>query len=246
MPFSDTTLSKYAFKKLLGVAHTTNTFDHPNEALGTQVSIAASQIMGSSVSQTPTTAVSDNVAELITADLEAIVASSGKAWRAKFPSGYSGYFSTLPGFVAQDYISNWTFAIPQSFGSSVAFPSTGYAARLKNNGVDVPVGDSTNWVFDPYACIVVSETNLSLVNGTVQFYLYRGVILQDFIDKAYYTHTQGSSSSTWNVSHNLGRMPSVSIRDSSDVEIEGVVEHTNVDSLVIKFNKAITGAAYCV
>jgi hypothetical protein len=68
----------------------------------------------------------------------------------------------------------------------------------------------------------------------------------DLLDKVYFTHIQGSSSATWSVVHNLGRMPSVSVRDSSDVEIEGVVEHTDVDSLIIKFNKSITGAAYCV
>lgn len=244
MAFSDTTLSKFAFKKLLGVAHTTNSFDHPNEALGTQISISASQIMGNRVSQTPSTAVSDNVAELITADLEAIAASSGKAWRAKFPSGYSGFFSTLPGFVAQDYISNWTFGIPQSFGSTVAFSPTGYAARLRNNGTDVSVGDVSNWVFDPYACIVVSETNLSLVNGTVQFYLYRGNSIQSYIDKLYYLHVQSVSASTWNIAHNLGRKPSVTLRDSSYVEITGVISNTDDNNLQILLNKSITGSAY--
>jgi len=61
-----------------------------------------------------------------------------------------------------------------------------------------------------------------------------------------YFHTQSSPSTTWSVFHNLGRMPSVSIRDYFDVEIEGQVSHVSLDQLVIEFNKAITGTAYCV
>jgi hypothetical protein len=68
----------------------------------------------------------------------------------------------------------------------------------------------------------------------------------NLLNKAYYTHTQNVSSDSWIVIHNLGRIPSVSVIDSSDIEVEGAVEHINELELIITFNKTITGIAYCV
>lgn len=57
-------------------------------------------------------------------------------------------------------------------------------------------------------------------------------------------HTQTVASSTWNITHNLNKFPSVSIVDSSNAEVIGEVEHTNANSLVVKFSAAFSGKAF--
>lgn len=68
-----------------------------------------------------------------------------------------------------------------------------------------------------------------------------------FIQDSYkfsHIHTQTVASSTWNITHNLNKFPSVSIVDSSNAEVIGEVEHTNANSLVVKFSAAFSGKAF--
>ena len=57
-------------------------------------------------------------------------------------------------------------------------------------------------------------------------------------------HTQTVAASTWTVTHNLGKYPSVSIVDSANEEVMGEVEHVNDNSLTIKFSAAFSGKAF--
>ena len=59
-----------------------------------------------------------------------------------------------------------------------------------------------------------------------------------------HTHTQTLSSATWSVTHNLGKYPSVSIVDSAEEEVIGEVQHTDANTLVIRFSAAFSGKAY--
>ena len=65
-------------------------------------------------------------------------------------------------------------------------------------------------------------------------------------DKSY-VHTQGSASTTWNVSHNLGKFPSVTVVDVNNVQGYGVVTHTNDNNLTVTFpaGSPAAGKAYC-
>ena len=58
------------------------------------------------------------------------------------------------------------------------------------------------------------------------------------------THTQGSASSTWTVTHNLNKFPSVTIVDSNEEQIFGVVDYQSANTIVLKFSAAITRKAY--
>ncbi len=64
-------------------------------------------------------------------------------------------------------------------------------------------------------------------------------------DDKNYTHTQGTSATTWSVLHNLGKYPSVTIVDSSGNEIVGEVKHNSVNDLTVTFSTAISGKVYC-
>lgn len=59
-----------------------------------------------------------------------------------------------------------------------------------------------------------------------------------------YSHSQGVSSATWTITHNLGYKPSVSVFDSSNKEVIGNIVHTNSSQLVITFSAAFAGNAY--
>ena len=58
------------------------------------------------------------------------------------------------------------------------------------------------------------------------------------------THTQRVASSTWTVTHNLNKFPSVTIVDSNEEQIFGVVDYQSANTIVLTFSAAISGKAY--
>jgi len=55
---------------------------------------------------------------------------------------------------------------------------------------------------------------------------------------------QQSNSASWNVVHNLGYYPNVSIKEYGNKTVEGEVVYINANSLTILFSVAISGYAY--
>lgn len=60
----------------------------------------------------------------------------------------------------------------------------------------------------------------------------------------HFTYTQVSASSTWAITHNLGKFPSVSVVDSGNNLVVGDVQYTNTNELTITFNASFSGKAY--
>lgn len=52
---------------------------------------------------------------------------------------------------------------------------------------------------------------------------------------------QAVASTTWDVTHNMGKFPAVSIIDSLNREVEGEIEHITVNRYIATFNAAISG-----
>ena len=59
-----------------------------------------------------------------------------------------------------------------------------------------------------------------------------------------YTHTQGASSATWVITHNLGKYPSVAVQDSAGTDVVGQVEYNTEHKLTITFSGAFSGTAH--
>lgn len=59
-----------------------------------------------------------------------------------------------------------------------------------------------------------------------------------------FTFEKQVDSDTWNITHNLGYRPAVSVQDYAKNGIEGDVDHIDVNSLVINFNTGVSGYAY--
>ena len=59
-----------------------------------------------------------------------------------------------------------------------------------------------------------------------------------------YTHTQNIASSSWTISHNLNRFPSVSVVDSAGSVVIGSITYTDANTVVVTFTAAFGGKAY--
>ena len=130
---------------------------------------------------------------------------------------------------------------------------------VPKNGQEFPVVDSNNVkgghhsVADTTARDAIDSRNRTegmVVYSIADAKSYRlegGITNSDWVEEytENYVHTQGSSSATWSITHNLGRDPSVMIYDSNNKEIIGQVEInvTNV-SITISFNKSYSGKAF--
>lgn len=60
----------------------------------------------------------------------------------------------------------------------------------------------------------------------------------------HYVHKQNSANTTWNIVHNLGKYPAISIVDTANTVLYGVIEYVNEDELNIYFKFATAGKAY--
>lgn len=61
---------------------------------------------------------------------------------------------------------------------------------------------------------------------------------------ATYVHEQGTSASTWTITHGLNKYPSVTVVDSAGTKVECVVTYIDSNECELKFNAAFKGKAY--
>ena len=64
-----------------------------------------------------------------------------------------------------------------------------------------------------------------------------------FEDK-HYEHNQTTASSLWNIAHNLGKFPNVTVVDSGNSVVVGEVEHITNNTLRVSFRASFSGKAY--
>ena len=55
---------------------------------------------------------------------------------------------------------------------------------------------------------------------------------------------QGVSATTWNIQHNLGKFPSITVIDTGDTVVTGEYTYTNNNNVVLNFSAAFAGKAY--
>ena len=59
-----------------------------------------------------------------------------------------------------------------------------------------------------------------------------------------YVHTQGSSSTTWVVTHNLDKYPSATVVDSAGTVVIGAVKYNSSNQVTLTFKATFSGKAY--
>src|ERR1700722_73528 len=60
----------------------------------------------------------------------------------------------------------------------------------------------------------------------------------------HFVYTQGSAESIWEITHNLGKFPSVSAEDTAGGNLEGTVEYISENKLKVIYSAATGGKAY--
>ena len=143
---------------------------------------------------------------------------------------------------------------------------TALASGYNSGDAGVVVYDTTlhllyAWDGNQWDQVSVSESNLSQIadafnktvvaidvtadneNRTITLTYRDNLSIQDSY-KFSHIHNQTVSSSTWNITHNLNKYPSVSIVDSSNEEVIGEVEYINSNSLTVKFSAPFSGKAF--
>jgi hypothetical protein len=91
--------------------------------------------------------------------------------------------------------------------------------------------------------VVAIDVTADNENRTITLTYRDNLSIQDTY-KFSHIHNQTVSSSTWNITHNLNKYPSVSVVDSSNEEVIGEVQHINPNSLTVKFSAPFSGKAF--
>ena len=60
-----------------------------------------------------------------------------------------------------------------------------------------------------------------------------------------FVYTQASSSSSWNIAHNLSKYPAVTVIDSAGTEVHGTVVHVDKNNCIASFGMPFSGTAVC-
>lgn len=60
----------------------------------------------------------------------------------------------------------------------------------------------------------------------------------------HFEHTQSSASDQWDITHNLGKKPAVTIHDSTGYEVFATVHHMSLNRVIIEFSVPIFGKAF--
>ena len=56
--------------------------------------------------------------------------------------------------------------------------------------------------------------------------------------------TQGAPATTWNIQHNLGKFPSITVIDTGNTVVNGEYTYTDNNNVVLNFSAAFAGKAY--
>jgi hypothetical protein len=95
--------------------------------------------------------------------------------------------------------------------------------------------------------IELLDINITRVDGDI---LVFNDTTNTYIHTAYqsdlsYTHTQVASVTSWNIAHNLGKRPAITVTNGAGREVKASVTHTDANNAIAYFGKAYSGVAYC-
>ena len=111
-------------------------------------------------------------------------------------------------------------------GFSFLSGSTNPSSALGKNG-DTYLNNLSGQLYKKQAGAWVFESNVSTPVGAIS-----------------YTYEKQTNSTTWNITHNLGFRPAVTVIDYGQNNVECDIAHTNENSLILTFSEAISGYAY--
>ncbi len=84
-------------------------------------------------------------------------------------------------------------------------------------------------------------------NGAIlqdKYYIFSEFVNGELEGDKSFTFTQITPAATWNITHNLGKFPSVSVVDTANTQVFTDVQYTNNNNLTLTFSAAFAGKAY--
>lgn len=84
-----------------------------------------------------------------------------------------------------------------------------------------------------------------LGNTDIKITYNRNITQEDVTGDKHYVHVQGPPQTTWTVTHNLNKKPSLTVIDSAGNMVVGKLTYVNLNILTILFASPISGEAIC-
>ena len=167
------------------------------------------------------------------------------------PGATEGAISGVAPNTAFSAISNLTFTRTSGSGYNVI----DYLLTLVGRNVILARLDNTdNFGVYRLDSLTVDSSNANLYdavfthivsNGNITANKYYGfAIYPELSADKHFTFVQSTAAATWNITHNLGKFPSVSIVDSGNTIVRGNIDYTSENALTITFSAAFGGKAY--
>ncbi len=114
-----------------------------------------------------------------------------------------------------------------------------------SQNIDTLVLEPTVEALQVELSVVDNVTGVLSVNGkTGNVIIDYPDINVDPVNHVKYVHTQSSATNQWNIPHNLGFFPNVTVLDNMNRIIEADVQYLNINSVRIVLNVALSGVAY--
>lgn len=95
------------------------------------------------------------------------------------------------------------------------------------------------------SAILTIDNDTSVVNYTSERTRLNDNTVCGLDGDKHYTHDQPTVSSSWTITHNLGKYCSVTAVDTAGTVWIGQVSYIDLNSLTIIFNASFSGSAYC-
>jgi len=89
-----------------------------------------------------------------------------------------------------------------------------------------------------------SDTRVLVVNADTGKVSYNTGTGGTGVSDKNFIHTQSASSSSWVVTHNLNKYPSVTVVDSAGTVVIGAVDYNSLNQATLTFNAPFGGKAY--
>jgi hypothetical protein len=172
------------------------------------------------------------------------------------------------------YNGNRVWVAKDSFDSSFSSGSDDVSTIMKNfvdprygpdyvvrvydeNNSQISELDDSSWLFDYRAGVLTFEEDRTESGNDIssciriEVFQYIGKMvstvigdIENEVSKNYFRHVQGSPASIWNINHNLGRHPSVTVTDSGGDSAVGEIDYVDNNNLRITFSAGFAGEAY--
>jgi len=145
-----------------------------------------------------------------------------------------------------DSVSGTNLTLPLFF--DVTDPITGLTSTTLVDSILTqnanPGGTTLNVAGNISITGTLADSNASVgTNGQVLTSTVTGISWADNV-QATFEFTQGVPATTWNITHNLNKFPSITVIDTGNTVVTGEYNYTSNNTVTLTFSAAFAGKAY--